>query len=186
MNRFEIQKTSIDGVVRIIRNPINDQRGYFERLFCEQELKLAGWNGSIKQINHTHTKNFGTVRGMHYQLPPHAECKLITCIKGKIFDVVVDLRKDSKTFLQTYTVELSAESHNSLLIPEGLAHGFQTLVNDVEMLYLHSANYAPEFEDTLNPIDPALGIDWPESISIISDRDKSKDYISSSFEGIAL
>jgi dTDP-4-dehydrorhamnose 3,5-epimerase len=140
----------------------------------------------IKQINHTGTKQAGTIRGMHFQHAPHAEIKIVSCLKGKVFDVAVDLRANSPTFLQWFATELSAENHHSLYIPEGFAHGFQTLTNDCELVYLHTAEYSPNHESALNPLDPKLAITWPDLISEISARDQNHPMINSHFKGIQL
>lgn len=186
MNQFEIKDTPLAGVKHIVRNHLGDNRGWLERMFCTGSLSEAGWSKPISQINRTFTKQRGTVRGMHYQYPPHAECKFVSCLNGTVLDVAVDLRKDSPTFLQSYGVELSASNNESLLIPEGVAHGFQTLSDDVMMLYFHSADYTPEYEDSVHPQDPALKISWPLEIKILSDRDQAKQFLSEGFEGIRL
>ncbi len=186
MNRFEVIDTPLIGVKHVIRTPLEDSRGSLERMFCADDLFDAGWEKPIKQINKTHTKKSGTLRGMHFQIPPFSEYKFISCLNGSVLDVVVDLRKGSETFLHSYAIELSTENHDSLLIPEGVAHGFQTLTDDVTMLYFHSEVYSPDHEDSLHPQDPALGISWPLDISVISDRDNSKEFLSQNFDGIIL
>ncbi len=184
MSRFDIQETPLQGLFVLQRKPIGDQRGYLERIFCQTELAEI-WEGlPIRQINRTLTKKKGTMRGMHFQCSPHAEKKLITCLRGLVFDVAVDLRKGSPTFLQHYTIMLSEDRQVSLMIPEGFAHGFQTLTDDCELLYLHSADYAPEFEAGLNGTDPILGVIWPEEISGRSERDSLHAMISADFSGI--
>ena len=130
--RFDILNTSIAGLHLVQRKPIGDSRGYLERLFCAEELYNLIPGKNIKQVNHTLTKNVGTVRGMHFQRPPYAETKLVSCLRGEVFDVAVDLRHDSPTFLHWYGERLSAENHKTLVIPEGFAHGFQTLTDDCE------------------------------------------------------
>ena len=186
MTRFDISDTSLSGVKLITRKIMGDNRGFLTRLFCAEILKTAGWTKPIAQINQTMTKRKGTVRGMHFQHPPHAEMKLISCIFGEILDIAVDLRKDSPTFLQWHAEKLSAENANALLIPEGVAHGFQTLTDNVELLYCHSAAYSPTFEAGVNPNDPALAILWPLEIVDLSERDKKHPMINTSFEGIIL
>ncbi|MFM7576864.1 MAG: dTDP-4-dehydrorhamnose 3,5-epimerase family protein, partial [Microcystaceae cyanobacterium] len=133
----------IAGLKTVTRQPIGDRRGFLARLFCAEELKEAGWHKPIAQINHTYTAQAGTVRGLHYQNPPHAEMKLVTCIQGQIWDIAVDLRANSPTFLTWQGAVLSAENHSALLIPEGCAHGFQALTDDVELIYCHSVPYNP-------------------------------------------
>jgi dTDP-4-dehydrorhamnose 3,5-epimerase len=169
--------------VAINRQKKLDTRGSFTRLFCSNDLTHAGWSWPVAQINHSYTSIAGTVRGMHYQNPPNAEAKLVTCLRGKIWDVVVDLRVDSSTYLKWIAQELSAENQSALLIPHGFAHGFQTLSDDVELLYLHSAPHIPEAEFGLNPNDKALSIAWPLPISIISDKDSNYSMLSSQIAG---
>ena len=127
MNRFRIQSTPLSGLQVITRQMLGDHRGFLSRLFCADELAQAGWTKPIAQINHTYTAKKGTVRGMHFQHPPHAEMKLVSCIRGEVWDVAVDLRANSPTFLHWHAEVLSADNHKALLIPEGFAHGFQTL-----------------------------------------------------------
>ena len=186
MNHFLIEKTRIDGLQIIQRQPSGDARGYFERLFCIDELKPLIFHRNIVQINHSLTRKTGTVRGMHYQLPPHAEMKLITCLRGKIFDVAIDLRKDSPTFLQWQSEILSEENQRTFCIPEGFAHGFQTLTENCELVYFHTAAYAPHAEVGLNVLDPRLAISWPEPIAERSARDQSHDFLTSNFSGISV
>lgn len=174
MNRFRINDLRIPGLKLIQRTLIGDQRGFLCRLFCAEELALAGWTKPIAQINHTLTAKQGTVRGMHFQHPPHAEMKLVSCLRGKVFDVAVDIRPDSPTYLHWHAEELSADNHKALLIPEGFAHGFQALTNNVELLYCHSAPYVPEAEGGLNALDPKLAIAWPLEISEMSERDRDR------------
>jgi len=128
----------------------------------------------------------GAVRGMHFQYPPYAETKIVTCLKGEIFDVAVDIRSHSPTFLQWHSEVLSSENHRSLLIPEGFAHGFQTLTDDCEILYLVTAPYASSFEGGLHPEDPAVSVKWPCKISQISEKDSAHRYITESFVGVSL
>lgn len=173
-----IQPAPLSGVMIIQAEPIADQRGSFARLFCAGELAVAGWTKPIIQINHTMTARQGTVRGMHFQHPPHAEMKLVSCLRGKVFDVAVDIRPDSPTYLRWHAEELSADNHKALLIPEGFAHGFQALTDNVELLYCHSAPYAPEAEGGLNALDPKLDIAWPLEISVMSERDKRHPFCS--------
>jgi dTDP-4-dehydrorhamnose 3,5-epimerase len=171
MARFTHIDTPIAGLVLLQRHPIGDQRGYLERVFCRDELKAIIGDRDIIQINHTLTAKAGTVRGMHFQHPPHAEMKLVTCLRGEVFDVAVDLRQGSPTFLHWHAEHLSADNHRTLAIPEGFAHGFQTLTDDCELLYLHTAAYQPDAEDGLNALDPALAIPWPQPASERSARD---------------
>jgi dTDP-4-dehydrorhamnose 3,5-epimerase len=145
-----------------------------------------GINKPISQINQTLTKKKGAVRGLHYQLAPFVEAKLVTCIKGEIFDVAVDLRRDSPTYLSWHAEVLSENNHKSFLIPEGFAHGFQTLSNDCELIYLHTAPYSSGRERGLNYAEKKINISWPLEISEISDRDQTHPMIADDFEGIVL
>jgi len=184
MSRFEVREMPLAGVMYVTRQRMGDARGFLSRLFCADELAAAGWTWPIAQINHSYTAQAGTVRGMHYQHPPHAEAKLVSCLRGRVWDVAVDLRAGSPTFLQWCAQELSAENHAALLIPPGCAHGFQTLSEDVELLYAHSAQYAPSADAGLNPQDPQLGIRWPLPVSVISDKDTGRPMLIPDFEGL--
>ncbi len=182
--RFLIEPAAIAGVYTVTRRRLTDERGFLSRLFEPEELALAGWRGPVAQINETGTARMGTVRGLHYQTPPHAEMKLVSCIAGRIFDVAVDLRKSSPTYLRSVALELSAENGRALLIPEGCAHGFQALTDDVRMIYLHSALYAAAHEGGLDALDPALEIDWPLPVVNRSPRDEALPRVASGFKGI--
>ncbi len=186
MNRFSVRDTPLLGLKIVNRTRIGDERGFLSRCFCKSELLGAGWRKPVAQANMTRTQLRGAVRGLHYQRPPHAEMKLVTCIRGVVWDVALDLRKESPTFLHWHAEELSEENGLALLIPEGFAHGFQTLCEGVEMLYFHSASHQPEAEAGLSPIDPRLGIRWPEEITLLSDRDQSHPLLSETFSGIEL
>lgn len=184
MSRFTITELPLSGLKRITRHYLKDSRGSLARLFCEEELSMAGWKKPIAQINHTITKQKGTVRGLHFQRQPYTEMKLVCCIQGEIWDVAVDLRIGSPTFLQWHAEYLSADNGVGLLIPEGFAHGFQALSDDANLLYCHSQAHAPESEDGLNPRDPYLEITWPLTISQISTRDHDLPMIGTSFKGV--
>ena len=186
MNRFAIKDLPLPGLKLVERVPIGDARGSLTRVFCAKELGGSVWPEPIVQINQTLTSVRGTVRGLHYQRPPHCEKKLVVCTRGKIWDVAVDLRKGSPTFLQWHAEILSPENHCALLIPEGFAHGLQTLCDGVEMLYFHSTAHHPEAESGLSPLDPRLGISWPEEITALSDRDKTHPFLSETFAGVDL
>ena len=170
-SRFDLVPLPLDGVTLIKRKPMTDERGFFERLYCEHELREAGLVRPIVQVNHTLTRKKATVRGMHFQQPPHAETKVISCLRGEAFDVALDLRPGSATFLRWHAEVLSGENHHALVIPEGFAHGFQTLTENCEMLYFHTEPFSPEAEDGIHPRDETIAIDWPEAIAEISDRD---------------
>jgi dTDP-4-dehydrorhamnose 3,5-epimerase len=162
----------LEGLVVIERRRIEDERGFFSRLFCRDDLGDFGHGGRIAQINHTLTRNKGAVRGMHFQRPPHEESKFVSCVRGAVFDVAVDLRPDSLTYLRWHGEVLSAENARSMMIPGGFAHGFQALTDDCELIYLHDRAYAPEAESGLNPLDPALNISWPLEVAQLSARDR--------------
>ncbi len=186
MKHLTITELPVAGLKLVRRRRLLDSRGFFSRLFCTDELSAAGWTKPIAQINHSYTVKKGTVRGMHFQYPPHAEMKLVMCIRGEVWDVAVDLRFGSPTFLKWHAERLSAENGFSLLIPEGFAHGFQTLTSDVELLYCHSAAYVPGAEAGLNPTDPRLDIRWPLPIVELSARDAAHPPIASGFTGVRL
>lgn len=184
MAAFSILATPIADLFSVQRKWIEDNRGFFSRFFCADELSILGVRKPIAQINHTLTRRKGSVRGMHFQQAPHAETKFVSCVRGEIFDVAVDLRRDSPTFLHWHGTLLSADNHVSLLIPEGFAHGFQTLTDDCELLYLHTAAYQPQSEGALHPCDPRLSINWPLAISEMSDRDRAHPMLTAEFQGI--
>jgi dTDP-4-dehydrorhamnose 3,5-epimerase len=179
-----IENTKIDSVKLIISKPFRDDRGFFNRIFCQNELEAIRPNIVIAQINHSMTKVKGTVRGMHFQYPPHMEMKVVRCIQGSIFDVAVDLRKNSPTFLQWYGEILSAENMKALVVPEGCAHGFQAMEDDVEMIYLHTKAYNKESEGTIRHDEPKVNIRWPCPLTTISEKDMSSSFITDDFRGI--
>jgi len=184
--RFDFQSALMAGLYTIEKKPISDSRGFFSRFFCAEELQEIGLHKPIVQMNHTHTNKKGSVRGMHYQTPPHAETKIVTCIRGAVMDVVVDIRFNSPTFLHYHAETLTAENQKSLFIPEGFAHGFQALTEDCELIYLHTAAYHPEVEGALNATDPRLDIVWPLTVTDISEKDCNHRMIEQDFEGIML
>jgi dTDP-4-dehydrorhamnose 3,5-epimerase len=166
--------------------PHRDARGAFTRLFCAEELQPVLGQRQIEQINHSRTSSVGAVRGMHYQHPPYAEMKMIRCLRGRVWDVAVDLRTGSATFLQWHAQELAQDDAQMLIIPEGFAHGFQVLEPDSELLYLHTAFYHPPAEGGLRPDDPRLDIAWPLPPQDLSARDLSHPLLSGDFTGVAL
>lgn len=186
MSRFAVADLPLVGLKLVARQRLGDSRGYLSRVFCAEELAAAGWVKPIAQINHTYTAKRGTVRGMHFQRPPHAEMKLVSCIRGEVWDVAVDVRAGSPTFLQWHAERLSAENGRALLIPEGFAHGFQALSDDVELLYCHSAAYAAEAEAGLRFDDPALRITWLLEPTDLSSRDKNHPLLTPNFPGVFL
>jgi dTDP-4-dehydrorhamnose 3,5-epimerase len=177
--------TDIAGVHVVERELRSDARGSLSRLFSAAELAALGWRRPVAQVNHSVSRRRGTLRGMHFQHPPHAEMKLVTCLSGVVLDVAVDLRADSPTFLRHVARELSADNLRALLIPEGCAHGFQALTDDVTLLYLHSAAYAPEAEGGVNPHDPRLGISWPMPVTEITARDADRAFLAVDFAGLS-
>ena len=169
--------TILNGSFTIQLDPINDERGWFARYFCKKEFSTIGHEKEWVQMNHSFSLKKGTLRGMHFQKPPHSEVKLVRCIQGSVFDVIIDLRKDSPTFLKWFGTELSAENKLMMYIPEGFAHGFQTLEDNSGLLYMHTAYYSPEAEDGLRYNDPQVNISWPIEISEISMRDTNHDIL---------
>ena len=169
--------TILNGSFTIQLDPINDERGWFARYFCKKEFSTIGHEKEWVQMNHSFSLKKGTLRGMHFQNPPHSEIKLVRCIQGSVFDVIIDLRKDSPTFLKWFGTELSAENKLMMYIPEGFAHGFQTLEDNSGLLYMHTAYYSPEAEDGLRYNDPQVNISWPIEISEISMRDTNHDIL---------
>lgn len=184
MGSLAILTTPLAGLHVVQRKCLEDPRGFFSRLFCAEELSAAGFKLAVAQANQTLTRKRGAVRGMHYQHPPHAEDKYVSCLRGEVFDVAVDLRRGSPTFLRWHAEVLSADNQRSLLIPQGFAHGFQALSDDCELLYLHSRPYAAQAEGALHASDPALAIVWPLPIAELSARDASHPYIDDAFRGI--
>ncbi len=183
---MRFKPTAIDGAYTIELEAFRDNRGAFSRQFCTREFEQIGFTGPIAQINHSATTQKGTVRGLHYQLPPACETKIIRCLQGKIFDVMVDLRAGSPTFMKWHGIELSKASLSMVFIPEGVAHGFQTLTDHVEMIYLHSAHYTPHCERGIRFDDERLSIKWPEQVTCISSRDLGFPGLEKTFNGLTL
>lgn len=181
-----IENVGIDGLKLITPEPFCDERGYFSRIFCQKEMAEIKENLVIAQVNNSFTKKKGSVRGMHFQYPPHAEIKVVRCVRGSIFDVGVDIRKDSPTFLKWHGEVLSAENQKMLVIPEGFAHGFQTLEDDCEIIYFNTAFYSKESESTISYKDPKIGIKWLEAITVVSEKDQNHPYLNDSFEGVEI
>ncbi len=181
---MEFEPTPIAGAYQIRLSPMADERGVFSRLFCAGELSAIGHSKSIVQINHSVNKVKGTVRGLHYQHPPDAEIKMIRCLQGKVYDVILDIRKGSSTFLKWHAVELSPESFNMVYIPEGCAHGFQTLEDSSSLLYFHTAFYNKQNESGVRHDDPAVGIQWPLRVVNVSEKDMKYPPIDLRFDGI--
>ena len=183
--KLNITSTSFENLFVIEPNTFYDERGAFSRVFCENEIHDI-FDLQIKQVNHSITKQKGTVRGLHFQYEPNSEVKMVKCIKGSIYDVVVDIRKNSPTFLKHFAIELSEQNQKMLYIPKGFAHGFQTLEDNTELIYLHSSVYTPQNEGALNINDVRLEINLPLEISNISERDKNHFYINDDFKGIVV
>jgi dTDP-4-dehydrorhamnose 3,5-epimerase len=181
-----IHSTPITDLLVAESKAFKDERGAFARLFCEQELSSVIGGRKIVQINHSCTSAVGAVRGLHFQHAPYAEMKLVRCLKGKVWDVAVDLRPQSPSYKRWYAQELSAQNAHMMVIPEGFAHGFQVLEAGSELLYLHTAFYKPEAEGGLRYDDPELGIAWPMPVTDISQRDSSHALIEAHFTGIVL
>jgi dTDP-4-dehydrorhamnose 3,5-epimerase len=177
--------TPIEGVVVVETTPFADHRGVFQRVFCDRDLEDIVGARRIVQINHSRTMAVGAVRGMHFQRPPHAEVKMVRCLRGKVWDVAVDLRAGSPTFLQWHAEELSFDNARMLVIPEGCAHGFQVLEPQSELLYLHTAHYEPSAEGAVRYDDPKLAITWPLSVTDVSTRDQLHPLLSSDFSGLS-
>jgi dTDP-4-dehydrorhamnose 3,5-epimerase len=184
MISLSIEPCALEGLLRITRGTFEDARGLFSRLYCSAELAKKGWPHAPAQINYSRTNGAGSLRGLHYQHPPFSEAKMVTCLYGEVFDVAVDLRAGSKTFRQWHGEKLSGRLLNSLLIPEGMAHGFQVLSDEAHLLYLHSKPFHAESEGTVNPLDPALKIAWPLEVLNLSLRDKGARFLDTTFAGI--
>ena len=186
MAQLKVHKTAIPGLEVIERQRVCDQRGSLTRLFCARELAAAGWQKLVAQVNQTLTLRKGTLRGLHFQHPPHAEMKLVSCLRGSVWDVAGDLRAGSPTIVQWHAEVLSGANGRALLIPEGFAHGFQAISDDCELLYLHSVEYAPSAEAGLNAKDPKLSIQWPLPVAEISARDEQHPMLDQFFRGLVL
>jgi dTDP-4-dehydrorhamnose 3,5-epimerase len=172
-DRFSFIATSLLDLYCVQRNRIEDQRGFLSRIFCSDDFLRSGVTFNVNQVNHTRTKKKGTIRGMHYQVSPHGEKKLVNCLRGAVFDVAVDVREKSPTFLKWFGTVLTEENNVGMLIPEGFAHGFQTLEDNSELIYLHSSAFSPDSERRLNPLDPSMKITWPLPVSEMSEKDKN-------------
>ena len=171
-------ETILPGAFIIDQERLEDPRGFFARTWCERECAAHGLNARIVQCSLSVNKRRGTLRGLHYQVPPHQETKLVRCTRGSIFDVVLDLRADSATYRRHVSVLLSAENGRMVYVPEGCAHGFQTLEDDTEVAYQMSEFYVPECARGVRWDDPAFGIEWPPAERIIIDRDRNYDNVS--------
>jgi len=182
---MKIRDTEIHGAHVVETEPFQDNRGAFARLYCARELAPVVGDRQVVQINHSLTRAAGAVRGLHYQRSPHAEMKIVRCLKGRVFDVAVDLRRGSPTFLRWIACELSPQNRQALVVPEGCAHGFQVLEPDSELLYLHTAYYTREAEGAVRYDDPRVGVAWPLAPTDLSERDRSHPLLTPDFNGIA-
>jgi dTDP-4-dehydrorhamnose 3,5-epimerase len=176
--------TPIAGLWEVETSPHRDERGSLTRVFCADAFAAAMPGLRFVQVNHSITRRRGTIRGLHFQRPPAAEWKLIRCLRGRVFDVAVDLRAGSPTFARWHPVLLTADNQRQILIPPGCAHGFQTLDDDAELLYQHSAAYTPACEDGVRHDDPRLAIAWPEPAAHLSPRDLALRRLDDAFEGV--
>ena len=183
---MNIEETQIKGLYSIELTPFRDERGFFVRHFCANEFNQIDKNFKIEQINHSMTQTKGTIRGMHFQYSPHAETKVVRCLKGSIFDVAVDIRHNSPTFLQWYGEVLSEENMKMLFIPKGFAHGFQALEDNSEIMYLVDEFYSKESESGIKYNDPRIGIKWKMENIFTSEKDKQIEALNDSFTGVKL
>lgn len=165
-------ETPLKGAFVIDIDPISDERGYFARTFCKKEFELYRLKNDFKQCNISFNLRRGTIRGMHFQIPPYEETKLVSCINGAIYDVIIDLRQDSDTYLQWYSVELNAENQRMLYVPEGFAHGFQTLEDNTKVFYQMGEYFEQQSSSGVRWDDPVFGIEWPLPCEVISNKDQ--------------
>jgi len=176
--------TPLAGAYCIDLQPFSDDRGWFARFYCKDEFQQIGHFKEWVQLNHSASYEKGTLRGLHFQMPPYREIKMVRCIAGAVLDIIVDLRKDSPSFLSHFAQELSAANKKMLYIPEGFAHGFQSLTENAELIYHHTAFYTPDAEGGLRYDDPALRIQWPLPVTVLSQRDSNHLFIDKNFKGI--
>ena len=177
-------ETPLKGCFVITPEPFTDERGWFARTYCKNEFNTIGHQGEWLQLNHSFTRQAGTIRGMHYQLPPFSEIKLVRCIAGAVYDVVIDLRKGSSTFLHWLGVEISAANKKMIYIPEGFAHGFQALEDNSELIYHHTQFYTPGDEGGIRYNEPKVKIKWPIVVAGISERDGHHPFLGENYKGI--
>jgi len=181
---LKLHRTPLADLMLVETAAISDERGRFTRVFCQTECDLLRPNLRWAQINISSTFHRGTVRGMHFQYPPAAEAKLIRCLSGRVIDIAVDVRIGSPTFLQWHAVNLDESQPFQVFLPEGFAHGFQALTDDVKLLYLHTVAWSREHEGRLRYDDPALGIDWPLPVTLVSEKDRAVSFIGKDFAGV--
>lgn len=176
--------TPLAGSFVIEPTVFTDDRGWFARFYCKNDFKEIGHETEWVQLNHSVSYKKGAIRGMHYQVQPYRETKMVKCIAGAVYDVIIDLRRDSKTFMEWFGEELSAKNRKMLFIPEGFAHGFQCLEDNCELIYHHTEFYTPGAEGGIRYDDPGVGIKWPIPLTVLSERDKSHPYLDENFKGI--
>jgi len=181
---ISIEALPLEGAAELRSLPREDARGWFARFFCQEELAALTAGRPIQQINSSFTARAGAVRGMHFQGPPHTEDKIVRCLRGRVFDVLVDLRRTSATFGRWHGIELDGERMNMVYVPRGFAHGFQTLTADCQMLYLHTEFFAPEHQGGVHHRSPQLGIEWPLPVTEFSERDGQLAPLDASFPGL--
>lgn len=186
MEKMKFTPLTLPDAYKIEIESRGDSRGKFSRLFCAKQFQQIAFDKTIVNVYHSYTATKGTIRGMHFQYPPDCEIKIVKCIRGAIWDCMVDIRKDSSTFLQWEASELTDQNDTMMYVPEGFAHGFQSLTDDVEVLYCVTNFYSSENEGGLRFDDPRLGITWPLELSVISDRDRAHPLLDDRFEGIVL
>lgn len=179
-------ETPLAGAYQINLSIRGDNRGWFVRTYDKLVFAEIGHTADWVQMNHSLTRQRGALRGMHFQHPPVAEIKLVRCITGRVFDVIIDLRAGSPTFLRWFGLELSAENQEMLYVPKGFAHGFQTLTTDCQLVYCHSEYYAPDQEGAVRYDDPRVGITWPLPVADVSGRDAAHSYLDDRFAGLTL
>lgn len=177
-------QTPLEGSYLIELEPFQDERGWFARFYCKEEFAQIGHSREWVQLNHSMTYKKGSLRGMHFQLPPYREIKMVRCVSGAVYDVIIDLRADSPGFLKWYGTELSEDNRRMLYIPEGFAHGFQCLTDNCGLIYHHSEYYKPGSEGGIRFDDPRIAIQWPLPVTGISVRDRSHPFLDNNFKGI--
>lgn len=183
---MNVLETPLPDLKVVLSTSHDDARGTFARLFCARELRPLMGTRQIVQVNFSKTRKLGAIRGLHFQYPPHAEMKLVRCLRGRVWDVAVDVRRDSSTFLHWHAQELSPDDHQMMVIPEGFAHGFQVLEANSELLYLHTEFYDPHLEAGLRYDDPRLSISWPLAPQDISARDLAHPLLDENSSGFGL
>jgi dTDP-4-dehydrorhamnose 3,5-epimerase len=183
---MKFNETKIKGLYVAKLESFGDNRGFFVRSYCSKDLKEINIKKPIKQINHSLTSTVGAIRGMHFQNQPHSELKMVRCISGEVFDVAIDLREGSRTFLQWHGEYLSAKNFKMMIIPEGFAHGFQVIKSNSEILYFHTEGYAKNSESGVLYNDIKIGIEWPLQVTDISERDLRHENIDHKFKGVSV